>query len=611
MEGKDKKTVEKVTIRFAGDSGDGIQLSGGQFTNTTALAGNDLSTLPDFPAEIRAPAGTLFGVSGFQIQFSSQDIYTPGDKADVMVVMNPAALKINIRDLKQNGILIANNDSFQNRNLKLAGYENNPLEDGSLSAYQVFPVAITTLTREALHDCDLTNREKDHCKNFFALGITYWMYSRPLDITLNWIKMKFKSNSEIQKANTLALNAGYNYALSTEIFTTAYYVAEAKKKPGTYRNISGNEALSLGLIAGAYKADKNLFLGAYPITPASDILHILSRYKNYGVKTFQAEDEIAGIGAALGAAFAGDIGVTATSGPGFTLKAEFIDLAVITELPLVIIDIQRAGPSTGLPTKTEQADLLQAMYGRHGEAPVAIIAPISPADCFHAAFEAIQIALKFTVPVIILSDGTIANGAEPWHIPNSESLPEIKVEYASDPKTYKVYMRDNDLMARKLALPGTPGFEHRIGGLEKDEDGNVSYDPDNHNAMVDFRAEKIKRIRNFVIDPEIVGPAQGELLLISWGSSYGPMFTALENLKKEGIEVSWIHLRWLNPLPVSLENILRNFHKVMVFEINKGQLIKILRSEYLVDADAFNRVSGLPFKSLDIVNAVRERLGKK
>ncbi|MEJ2545172.1 MAG: 2-oxoacid:acceptor oxidoreductase subunit alpha [Calditrichaceae bacterium] len=605
MKSKDNKILERVTIRFAGDSGDGIQLSGQQFTNTTALAGNDLSTLPDFPAEIRAPAGTLFGVSGFQIQFSSEDIYTPGDQADVLIAFNPAALKASIGGLKHNGILIANSDAFKPRNLKLAGFDHNPLDNGDLKAYQVFSVPITKLTREALQEIDLTSKEKDHSKNFFALGITYWMYSRSLQSTMQWIDKKFQFNEDILEANKLALNAGYNYALSTELFATAYTVHEVKRTPGKYRNINGNEALALGLIAGAYKADKSLFLGAYPITPASDMLHILSRYKNYGVKTFQAEDEIAGIGAALGASFAGDIGVTATSGPGFTLKSEFIDLAVITELPLVVIDIQRAGPSTGMPTKTEQSDLLQALYGRHGEAPVAIVAPNSPADCFNVAFGAIQTALEFNVPVIILSDGNIANGSEPWLIPNTNQLPEIKVEYATKPDEYKPYKRNKATLARQMAIPGMKGFEHRIGGLEKDEKGNVSYDAENHDRMVELRAEKIDRIRPFIKEPELTGLKKGELIIVSWGSTYGPIYTAIEELENQNIKPSWLHLRWLNPMPQILDKVIKNFKKVLVIENNKGQLLRIIRSEYLVDAKGFNKVTGLPFKSIEIVQIVK------
>ena len=611
MSTKENKIVEKVTIRFAGDSGDGIQLSGRQFTNTTAFAGNDLSTLPDFPAEIRAPAGSLFGVSGFQIQFSSHNIHTPGDQVDVLIAFNPAALKANVSGLKHNGILIVNSDMFQKRNLKLAGYEDNPLDNGNLKAYQVFQVPITTLTREALSDCDLTAKEKDHSKNFFALGIAYWMYSRSLDPTLNWIKNKFQGNDEILKANQLALKAGYNYALSTELFRTAYTVPEASRKPGKYRNISGNEALSLGLISGAYKANKSLFLGAYPITPASDILHILSRYKNYGVKTFQAEDEIAGIGAALGASFAGDIGVTATSGPGFTLKGEFIDLAVMTELPLIVVDIQRAGPSTGMPTKTEQSDLLQALYGRHGEAPVAIVAPESPADCFNAAFEAIQVALKFTVPVVILSDGNIANGSEPWLIPNQDDLPEIQIKYADDSDNYKPYLRDESTQARQLAVPGMKGFEHRIGGLEKDEAGNVSYDSENHEKMVGLRAEKIDRIKPFISEPDLFGLDHGEALILSWGSTYGPIYSAMENLKSQNINASWLHLRWLNPFPEMLNKIIKDFNKILVIENNKGQLLKLIRSEYLVDAKGYNKITGLPFKSSEIIEAIQTLIKEK
>ncbi|MGD9898438.1 MAG: 2-oxoacid:acceptor oxidoreductase subunit alpha [Calditrichaceae bacterium] len=609
MSTKEVKELERVTIRFAGDSGDGMQLTGGQFTDTTALEGNDLITLPDYPAEIRAPAGTLFGVSGFQIQFSSAKVHTPGDSPDVLVAMNPAALKVSLKQLKDNGIIIVNTDAFQGRNLELAGYKSNPLEDDSLKGFQVFQVPITNLTREALVDSSLTVKEKDRCKNFFALGIAYWMFSRSMDNTLNWINTKFKKKPDLVDANTKALNAGYSYALSTEIFTTSYTVSKAKKTPGTYRNITGNEAIALGLITAAKKSNLELFLGSYPITPASDILHELSKYRNYDVKTFQAEDEIAGIGSALGAAFAGSLAVTTTSGPGVALKTEFIGLAVMLELPLVIINVQRGGPSTGLPTKTEQADLLQAVYGRNGEAPIPVIAAESPSDCFAAAFEAAQIALKFTVPVMLLSDGYIANGTEPWLIPNIDDIPEIKMEFATDPKTFMPYKRDPETLARMLALPGTPELEHRIGGLEKEEGtGNVSYDPDNHHKMISIRAEKVKRVGNFVEEPEIFGEPEGDLLVISWGSTYGSIFTAMEEIQKKGHKVSWYHLRWVNPFPEKLGEYIKNFKQILVPEINMGQLVKLIRSEYLVDAQGLNIMRGLPLKTSDIVEGIESKL---
>ncbi len=609
MSEKQTKELERVTIRFAGDSGDGMQLTGSQFTDTTALAGNDLITLPDYPAEIRAPAGTLYGVSGFQIQFSSHPVHTPGDEPDVLVAMNPAALKVNLKILRDNGIIIVNTDSFTERNLKLAGYETNPLEDDSLKGYQVFPVKITTLTREALKDSPLKLKDKDRSKNFFALGITYWLFTRSMDATLDWIKTKFKKHPEVVEANITALNAGYNFAHSTEIFATHYRISKAKKRPGTYRNVTGNEATAIGFIAAAMRADKELFLGSYPITPASDILHELSKYRNYGVKTFQAEDEIAGIGSALGASYAGDVAITTTSGPGIALKSEFMGLAVMTELPLVIVNVQRGGPSTGLPTKTEQADLLQVLYGRNGEAPIPVIAADSPADCFRAAYEAVQVAFKYTTPVVMLSDGYIANGAEPWYLPKIEDLPEIEIEYATNPENYSPYSRDPKTLARHIAIPGTPGMEHRIGGLEKDDSGNVSYDPDNHDRMIRLRAEKVQKVNDFVKQPQIDGPEKGDLLIVSWGSTYGAVFNAIEEIREKGKNtVSWIHLRWINPLPKTLGKYIHNFKKVLVPEINMGQLLRVIRAEYLVDAQGFNKVRGLPLNTHDIVDAIESQL---
>ncbi len=605
---KETKTLERVTIRFAGDSGDGMQLTGMRFTTTTAQEGHELVTLPDYPAEIRAPAGTLYGVSGFQIQISSSEIHTPGDQPDVLVAMNPAALKVNLKLMRDNGILIINSDAFNARNLQLAGYESNPLEDGSLKGYQVFAVPITTLTRKALEDIKLSVKEKDRSKNFFALGIIFWLFTHPMEPTIEWIKEKFKKNPEVVEANIRALKGGYSYALSTELFSTTYRIGKAKKAPGKYRNVTGNEATALGFITAAKKAHKELFLGSYPITPASEILHELSKYRHYDVKTFQAEDEIAGIGSAIGASYAGALGITTTSGPGVALKSEFLGFAVMAELPLVVTNVQRGGPSTGLPTKTEQSDLLQAMYGRNGEGPIPIIAAQSPADCFSAAIEACRVALKFNTPVFLLTDGYIANGAEPWKIPNVDDIPEIEVEYATDPENYMPYKRDPETLARKMVLPGTPGFEHHIGGLEKDDTGDVSYDPENHDRMVRLRAEKVERINNYLEHPEINGDPEGDLLVVSWGSTYGTVFAALEEVRKKGKKVSWMHLRWIYPMPPTLEKYIYNFKKVLVPEINLGQLSKLLRDKYLVDVKGFNKVRGLPLKTYELVEAIEEML---
>ena len=609
MSKKKMEALQTVTIRFAGDSGDGMQLIGDRFSATAAFAGNDLITFPDYPSEIRAPAGTLFGVSGFQVQFSSSPVHTPGEVLDVLVAMNPAALKINLERLKDNGIIIVDKDAFRERNLKLARYESNPLEDNSLEGYQVFQVPITSLTREALKESSFSVKQKDRSKNFFALGVAYWMFSCSLDNTLNWIEAKFKNAPELIDANGKALNAGYSYALSTEIFTTCYKVETAHKRPGKYRNITGNEAVALGLVTAARKAGKKLFLGSYPITPASDILHELSKHHNFDVVTFQAEDEIAGIGAALGASYAGALGVTTTSGPGMALKTEFIGFAVMAELPLVVVNVQRGGPSTGMPTKTEQTDLLQAVFGRNGEAPVPVIAVKSPPDCFRATIEACRIALKFATPVILLSDGYIANGAEPWLIPDVKEIPEINVEYAKNPEDYQPYRRDPETLARMIALPGTPGMEHRIGGLEKEDGtGVVSYDPENHDKMVRLRAEKVRRIADYVNDPEIYGEPEGDLLIISWGSTYGAVFTAMEKIQGRGLKASWYHLRWVNPLPKNLGEYIKNFKKILVPEVNLGQLIKIIRSEYLVDAKGFNKIRGLPLSTDDIIEEIEAQL---
>ncbi|MEW6730116.1 MAG: 2-oxoacid:acceptor oxidoreductase subunit alpha [Acidobacteriota bacterium] len=594
--------LETVTIRFAGDSGDGMQLTGTQFTNTTAVLGNDLATLPDFPAEIRAPAGSLPGVSGFQINFSSRDIRTPGDAPNVLVAMNPAALKVNISDLEPGGILIVNTDAFTEQNLNKAGYENNPLEDGSVSNYRVFKLPLTSLTYNALKETSLPKKQQERCKNFFALGLMYWLYDRPMDTTLKWIEDKFAKMPEIAKANTLALKAGYNYADTVEIFTTHYRVRKAKISPGKYRNITGNEATAVGFVTAAQLANKALFYGSYPITPASDILHELSKLKSYGVKTFQAEDEIAAVSATIGAAFAGAIALTGTSGPGVALKSEAIGLAVMTEVPLVIANIQRGGPSTGLPTKTEQADLLQAMFGRNGECPVAILAASTPADCFNMAIESVRIAVKYMMPVFFLSDGYIANGAEPWLIPHYEDLPKITVHHETNPIGFKPYRRDPQTLARPWAIPGTPGLEHRIGGLEKqDITGNVSYDPENHMRMVKLRAEKLERIAQDIPDVEVFGKPEGKLLVVGWGSTYGAIVSAVESMQERGKSISAIHLRYLNPFPKNLGDVLSRFERVIVPELNLGQLCLLLRAKYLIDAISYPKVKGKPFQISELV----------
>ncbi len=520
MSVKERKDLQEVTIRFAGDSGDGMQLTGTQFTNTSAVFGNDISTLPDFPAEIRAPAGSLPGVSGFQLNFSSRDIRTPGDEPNVLVAMNPAALRVNLSDLEQGGILIVNSDAFSANNLKKAGYNNNPIEDGSLSGYRLFSLPITSLNANALTETKLTKKEIDRCKNFFALGILYWLYDRPMKVTLDWIESRFKKNPELAKANTLSLKAGYYYGETTELFTTHYRVDKAKLAPGKYRNITGNEATAIGFVTASQLAGRPLFYASYPITPASDILHELSKHQNFGVKSFQAEDEIAAMSAAIGASFSGYLGLTGTSGPGLCLKSEALNLAVMTELPVVVVDVQRGGPSTGLPTKTEQADLLQAMFGRNSESPVAIIAPATPGDCFTMAIEAWRIAVKYMTPVLYLSDGYLANGSEPWRIPKIEDLPKIEVKFRTEVEGFFPYLRDEKTLARPWAIPGTPGLEHRIGGLEKqDVTGNVSYDPENHDHMVRLRAEKIARIANDIPEVEVLGEKEGEILVVGWGGA--------------------------------------------------------------------------------------------
>lgn len=603
------KSLEEVTIRFAGDSGDGIQLTGGQFTTTTAFVGNDLATLPDYPAEIRAPAGTLAGVSSFQIHFGAKEIRTPGDQCDCLVVMNPAALKAYLKCLKDGGTIIANSDNFTEKNLKLAGYDTNPLEDGSLGRYQCFSIEISKLTQNALSDMNLSPKLVDKTKNFFALGLTYWMYNRPIEPTLKWIKEKFAKQPDIIEANTRVLKAGYAYGETTEIFTTRYEVEPAQLPPGKYRSITGNEATAWGLMAAAKKANLELFLGSYPITPASEILHELSKYKNYGVKTFQAEDEIAGITSAIGAAYGGALAATTTSGPGMALKTEALGLAVMLELPLIVVDVQRGGPSTGLPTKTEQADLLQAVYGRNSEAPIPVLAASSPTDCFDVTFEAARIAIKYMTPVIVLTDGYIANGAEPWLIPKLSELPDISPKFATDPATFQPYSRDEITLSRPWAIPGTPGLEHRIGGLEKSHIyGNISYDPDNHDFMVKLRAKKISNIVNDIPPAKVYGGTTGELLIISWGSTFGAIRSAVENKQSQGKLVSHMHLRYINPLQKNVGEICKNFKKILVPEINLGQLIKILRDKFLVDAIGYNMVRGLPLRAIEIENKIDEIL---
>jgi 2-oxoglutarate ferredoxin oxidoreductase subunit alpha len=607
---KNLEELETVTIRFAGDSGDGMQLTGTQFTNTSAVVGNDISTLPDFPAEIRAPAGSLPGVSGFQLNFSSQEIKTPGDQPNVLVAMNPAALKVNLPDLEEGGTLIVNTDGFTTENLKYANYASNPLEDSSLAGYRVHKLPISTLNMNALKgNVELSRKEMDRSKNFFALGVLYWLYDRPMENTLDWIKNKFGKNPELAKANEIALRTGYNFADTTEVFTTHYTVKKAKIAPGKYRKLTGNEATAIGFIAASQLAGRPLFYGSYPITPASDILHELSRHKSFGVKTFQAEDEIAAVCAAIGASFAGQIGLTGTSGPGVALKQEAIGLAVMTELPLVIINVQRGGPSTGLPTKTEQADLFQAVWGRNGECPAIVIAPATPADCFHMAIEAVRLAFKYMSPVFYLSDGYLANGAEPWSIPEIDSLPKIEVTFATDPATFMPYARDPETLARPYALPGTPGLEHRIGGIEKQHiTGNVNYDPENHHLMVRLRQEKVDRAVNDIPLVEVMGEKTGKVLVLGWGSTYGSISSAVEKLQREGKSVSSAHLRHLNPFPKNLGEVLAGFETVIIPEMNLGQLCTMIRAKYLVDAVPFSKVKGRPFQIREIVRKVEEYL---
>jgi 2-oxoglutarate/2-oxoacid ferredoxin oxidoreductase subunit alpha len=604
-----RETLERAVVRFCGDSGDGMQLTGGQFTNTAALYGNDLATFPDFPAEIRAPAGTLPGVSGYQIQFASGDVFTPGDAVDVLVAMNPAALKMNLKDLKPNGILIVNRNSFAESDLRKAHMTSSPLEDHSLDAYRVFDVELERLTQAALQDLGMDAKSMNRCKNFFALGMCFWLYNRSLDATCRWLDDKFKAKPLLAEANKRALKAGYNYCESTEAFQVSYDIPPAKLAPGVYRNLSGNQALAIGLVAASRQAGLPLFLGSYPITPASDILHELSGYKSFGVITFQAEDEIAAVTAAIGASYAGALGVTTTSGPGMALKTESIGLAVMVELPLVICDIQRGGPSTGLPTKTEQADLLQALFGRNSEAPVPVIAASTPGDCFWVAMEASRIAMKYMIPVIVLSDGYLANGAEPWRIPAAEELPEIPVHFTTDPEGFLPYKRDPETLSRPWAIPGTPGLEHRIGGLEKqDVTGNVSYDPLNHEKMVRLRAAKVEAIAQDIPDAVPAGDPDGDLLIVGWGSTFGSITAAIRAHRENGYRIGHVHLRHLNPLPRNLGELIGRYRKVLVPEMNMGQLLMILRAKYLVDAEGYNKIQGQPFKQSEIEAKIEEVL---
>jgi 2-oxoglutarate ferredoxin oxidoreductase subunit alpha len=610
---RDVRELDRVTIRFAGDSGDGMQLTGTQFTRTAAVFGNDISTFPDYPAEIRAPAGSLPGVSGFQISFSASDIHTPGDAPDVLVAMNPAALKANLVDLPAGAAIIVNADAFTAANLSKAAYAANPLSDGSLKAYKVFEVPISKLNAAALEGLDMTGKQIDLTKNFFALGLMFWLYERSMEPTLRWIDEKFGARPVIAEANRRALQAGFAFGDTTEMFHTTYRVPKAKLPPGTYRNITGNEATGLGFLAASQLAKRPLFYGSYPITPASDILHQLSAYKSFGVKTFQAEDEIAAMGATIGAAYGGSLALTGTSGPGMALKTEAMGLAVMTELPVVIVNVQRAGPSTGLPTKVEQADLFQAIYGRNGESPIPVVAPATPGECFSMAIEASRIALKYMTPVIYLSDASVANGAEPWRVPELHDLPDISVpNVTASEGRFMPYERDPETLSRPWALPGTPGLEHRIGGLEKaDRTGMVSYDGDNHHKMVGLRAAKVAGIAKDIPPLEVLGPEQGDLLILGWGSTYGALRSATEILLAKGRSVAHAHLRYLFPFPANTGDVLRRYKTVLVPELNLGQLWFVIRGTYLVDAVAYGRVLGKPFRIAEIVDEAERLLAER
>ena len=602
---KNISEVDGATIRFAGDSGDGMQLTGSQFSDNTAIFGNDLATLPDFPAEIRAPKGSLAGVSSFQLQFSNKDIHTPGDDLDVLVAMNPAGLKVHLGELKDNGMLIINTANFTSKNIKLAGYDDNPLDGNSLDGYQVIKVDMTKLVATALEDLGLSSKLKARSTNMFALGLLYWLYGRSLDSSINFIQKKFAKAPDIVEANLKALNSGYYYGETLEVIKTTYRVNKAKFEKGKYRNIMGNNALALGLLTAAQRSGLDLYYGGYPITPASDILHYLAQYKSFGVKTFQAEDEIAGVVSAIGAAFAGNLAITATSGPGVALKSEALGLAVITELPLVLVNVQRGGPSTGLPTKTEQSDLNQAIYGRNGEAPMVVLAAATPSDCFIMAYESCRIALKYMIPVILLSDGYIANGSEPWKIPDINTLPKMETRIQKKKEGYAPYNHGNPDLARPWALPGTPGMEHRVGGLEKwEETGHVSYDPENHQRMVELRQNKIYIIARDIAPAKPFGKESGDLLVIGWGGTHGAIRSAVETAQDEGMSVSHLHLRHLNPFPKNLGEILVKFQKVMIAELNLGQLSTIIRSKFLVDAVGLNKIQGKPFTQTEVYNEI-------
>jgi 2-oxoglutarate ferredoxin oxidoreductase subunit alpha len=608
---KTRRELDRAVIRFAGDSGDGMQLTGEQFTTESAWAGNDIATLPNFPAEIRAPAGTLFGVSSFQLQFGSQRVYTPGDRLDCLVAMNPAALKVHVRDLKPGGLLIVNTASFDDRNLTKAGYPSNPLDDPTLAErYRLHQIDMTGLTHQAIQDLSLNTKERDRTKNFFALGLVSWIYTRPLEPTLEWIQKRFAKNAIYAEANTRVLKAGHAFGETAEIFVEHYAVEAAEMAPGLYRAMTGNRALAWGLLAAAQRSKIPIVYGAYPITPASSVLEELALHKRFRIRTIQAEDEIAAVTAAIGASFGGAIGVTGSSGPGIALKGEGIGLAVTAELPLVVFDIQRGGPSTGLPTKTEQGDLMQALYGRNSESPVVVLAPASPGDCFYIAYEAVRIAAKYMLPVMVLSDGFLANGSEPWLIPDPATLPPIDIQFRTEKEGFFPYLRDPATLARPWARPGTPGLEHRIGGLEKqDVTGNISYDAENHDHMVRMRAEKVRRVAQEIPPTTINGPATGDLLVVGWGGTYGAITAAVEQAQMTGKSVASIHLRHLNPLPPDLGHILREYRKILVPEINSGQLVRVLRAEYLVDAVGFNRVRGLPLPSDEIHEAITQLLG--
>lgn len=602
--------LDRVTIRFAGDSGDGMQLTGTQFTRTNAVFGNDISTFPDFPAEIRAPTGSLPGVSGFQLSFASTDIRTPGDQPDALVAMNPAALKTNIGDLRKGGLVIVDEDEFNATNLKKAAYAANPLDDGSLNDYQLVRVRITNQNELALEGTTLNAKDRFRSRNFYALGMILWLYGRQMDTTIRWAEQQFRRNPAVLEANLKALRAGYNFGETTEMFRVRYEVPPAQVAPGVYRHISGNEATALGFVAAAQRSGLSLFYGSYPITPASDILHELAKHKAFGIRTFQAEDEIAAVGAAIGASYGGALALTGTSGPGLALKSEAINLAVMTELPLVIIDVQRAGPSTGMPTKTEQSDLLQAMYGRNGDSPVAILAPATPSDCFLMAFEACRIALKYMTPVIFLSDGFVANGSEPWKIPTVSDLPVVKYNYAKEQEGWHPYLRDPETLARPWAIPGQKGFEHRIGGIEKSEhSGDINYDPENHHRMTNLRKQRIENVVAEVPDIEVTGPGEGDVLILGWGGTYGAITSAGENLRARGLSVATAHVRYLNPFPANLGDVLKSYKHVLVPELNTGQLVFMVRAKYLVDAIPFNKVAGQPFKISELEAKVDEILG--